>query len=40
MLKQKVYLLLEDLAQLNDLSLDFVLIIPVLVDIYSNLLFS
>ena len=35
MLAQKVYLHIENLAQLNDLNLDFVLIILVLQDIYS-----
>ena len=39
MLKQKVYLFLESLAQLNDLNLLLVPIILVLVDIYSGLLF-
>ena len=39
MLKQKVYLHLESLVQLNNLSLHFVLIILVLLDIYSNLFF-
>ena len=39
MLEQKVYLFLESLAQLNDLNLHFVLIILVLLDIYSMLLF-
>ena len=39
MLKQKVYLHLESLAQLNNLSFDFLPIIPVLLDIYSNLFF-
>ena len=37
-LYQKVYLLLESLAQLNDLSFYFLLIILVLLDIYSNLI--
>ena len=39
MLKQKVYLFLENLVQLNDLNLHSVLIILVLIDIYSRLLF-
>ena len=38
MLKQEVYLLLENLVQLSDLSLDFVLIILVSIDIYSRLI--
>ena len=38
MLKQKAYLFLEDLAQLNDLNLDFVLIILVLLDIFFKLI--
>ena len=37
MLEQKVYSHPENLGQLNDLNLHFVLIIPVLVDIYSSL---
>ena len=36
MLKQKVYLLIENLDQLNDLSLHFEVLILVLIDIYSN----
>ena len=39
MLKQKVYLHFGSLAQLNDLNLHFVLIILVLIDIYSSLVF-
>ena len=34
MLKQKVYLRPENLAQLNDLNLHFVLIVQVLLDIF------
>ena len=40
MLEQKVYSHPENLGQLNDLNLHFVLIIPVLVDIYSSLFFK
>ena len=39
MLEQKVYSHPENLGQLNYLNLHFVLIIPVLVDIYSSLFF-
>ena len=39
MVIQKVYLHLESLAQLNNLSFDLLLIILVLLDIYSNLFF-
>ena len=40
MLEQNAHLHPENLAQLNDLNLHFMLIMPVLLDIYSNLLFS